>query len=750
MLKVLDLFAGIGGFALASEKEGLQTKQFVEISPRAQAVLKKNFPSVPVPIHGDIRTYIPDQSFDVISATFPCTNTSVAGDRKGIVDGDQSSLFFEVIRIIKDVRPKFVVFENPTGLLDCGMGRLLREVSEIGYDAEWQCISGPSIGSPTRRERVIIICYPSDSSFCRGKNRAKCWADTIREEISQVRANSHFPSIVGASDGAYSWVSDQLDTPGVEKRTQKHRMQSRVLIGKTLIPQYAQVAIKRIKYLNSFLVDAENKQETKLESAMPAAIPLWVIASEEEMNLSFSITTQRAEKLGVPDPLKTGVKTVSRRDWTDKHAQKWINNFNNGNKVHLAWSKLPMAKGAKKLGTFELVCAPYKEKLSDISLEDTVAEGGFWDTPQDYINEFSKGNPDREVWVIRWKNFRPIESLVDPRLECAKEEQHETTEVLVIGNHKAEEAENMFTFPGLIEIESQQKEVDQRIQELTKEYDRLEVEKQGMVKLNEEAIACVSNIEETKAQLDALNVSQEDVEAWGRNILHVLGMSHLIRSEMTDALKSANEENDRLLADIEDMKDEIASLKEENADLAMSANSGEETTLDQVVSSMREEMAENLATVNKENDFLRSEIARLQGENQILEDANQELNDQMQDLVKCAEHNRAFQVGDNVMEKSTSLVGSIADITDEGIEVFFHGEHNQTKTLNLDAIEFYNPKKFEILEQVVVNETQEIGTIRDLWEGDDGVMLAEVSIKENTLFAMRNEYRFDELTAISK
>ena len=169
MLKVLDLFSGIGGFALAGrmvnkklDREIFSTHQFVEIEPFCQKVLQKNFKGVPV--HDDITTYTahPGQ-FNLITAGFPCQDISSANiDGEGL-KGERSGLFFEVIRLIREIRPSYVVLENVSALLTGrsgrDMGAVLWELSQCGYDAQWSAVSACSVGAPHMRKRVFILAY---------------------------------------------------------------------------------------------------------------------------------------------------------------------------------------------------------------------------------------------------------------------------------------------------------------------------------------------------------------------------------------------------------------------------------------------------------------------------------------------------------------------------------------------------------------------------------------------------------------
>ena len=169
-LRMLDTFAGIGGFSYAATKlvGGYRTTQFIEIDPFCQKILKKHFPFTP--IHDDIRTFtaIPGQ-YDVICGGFPCQDISVAGGREGITEKSRSGLFYELMRVICLVRPKFVVMENVAAILNNGLDIVLGELSQAGYDAEWSVISASSLGACHRRSRWWLVAYPNGFR-CGGRN----------------------------------------------------------------------------------------------------------------------------------------------------------------------------------------------------------------------------------------------------------------------------------------------------------------------------------------------------------------------------------------------------------------------------------------------------------------------------------------------------------------------------------------------------------------------------------------------------
>lgn len=163
--KVLDLFSGFGGLSLGLERAGMETIVFCEIDEHPRKVLKKHWPDTP--IHEDVRTLDGRQyrgTVDVVCGGFPCQDLSQAGREKGF-DGERSSLYTEMLRIISECMPRYAVFENVTNLLSGESGRwfaqFLYDLAEVGYDAEWHCIPASIIGAAHHRDRVWIIAYPN-------------------------------------------------------------------------------------------------------------------------------------------------------------------------------------------------------------------------------------------------------------------------------------------------------------------------------------------------------------------------------------------------------------------------------------------------------------------------------------------------------------------------------------------------------------------------------------------------------------
>ena len=159
-----SLFAGIGGFDLGFERAGIKTIWQVEIDDYCRRVLAKHWPSVER--FSDVRGVGKDvlAPVDIVSGGFPCQDLSNAGKRAGI-DGERSGLWSEMHRVICELRPRYVVVENVAAMLVRGMGRVLGDLAEIGYDAEWDCFRASDFGAPHERERVFLIAYPHSNGL---------------------------------------------------------------------------------------------------------------------------------------------------------------------------------------------------------------------------------------------------------------------------------------------------------------------------------------------------------------------------------------------------------------------------------------------------------------------------------------------------------------------------------------------------------------------------------------------------------
>jgi DNA (cytosine-5)-methyltransferase 1 len=227
MLTIGSLFSGVGGFDLGLERTGhMQTVWFCEQDEFCQRVLAKHWPGVPC--HPDVRALVantgrgrlqpdgvgrglpvapegagrgeqrrpasidpagggspdgqvlvPVPYVDVLCGGFPCQDLSYAGRGAGL-DGERSGLWIEYARLIRELRPRYVIVENVSALLARGLGRVLGDLAACGYDAEWDCIPASAVGAPHRRDRVWLVAYPARDlragAASGGTERERAWS----------------------------------------------------------------------------------------------------------------------------------------------------------------------------------------------------------------------------------------------------------------------------------------------------------------------------------------------------------------------------------------------------------------------------------------------------------------------------------------------------------------------------------------------------------------------------------------------
>ena len=178
-----SLFDGISGFPLAAKLVGIETKWISEIDSYCLKLSKQNFPSAIQ--YGNIKELYSPEPVDIISGGFPCQDISISGGGKGIT-GERSGLYIEMLRIVDEIRPPYVVIENSPELLKKGFEKILYPLSEIGYNVEWQCVSGFMFGSQQDRERVYIIAYSQNVGIQGSPKEQIFWKQILSKPIERV------------------------------------------------------------------------------------------------------------------------------------------------------------------------------------------------------------------------------------------------------------------------------------------------------------------------------------------------------------------------------------------------------------------------------------------------------------------------------------------------------------------------------------------------------------------------------------
>ena len=201
MLKTLDLFSGIGGFAVGLEATNFfKTTCFVEQEPYCKEVLRHHFPEVP--ILGDIknvkRSDLPDPDPDVIVGGFPCQPFSSAGLQKA--QSDSRHLFPEMFRLIKECRPSWVIGENVIGIVKLGLDEVLTDLENEGYATRTFNIPACAVGAPHLRQRVWIIAHSDSKRKPNGAIDAQAQGELVAD-----------PSISGLQEHGYGQAEDAIE-----------------------------------------------------------------------------------------------------------------------------------------------------------------------------------------------------------------------------------------------------------------------------------------------------------------------------------------------------------------------------------------------------------------------------------------------------------------------------------------------------------------------------------------------------------
>ena len=220
-MRELALFAGAGGGILGGKMLGCRTVCAVEIEKYPRNVLlqrQRDGILEPFPIWDDVRTFDGKpwcRKVDVISGGFPCQDISSAGRGLGIERGERSGLWREYARIIREVRPRYCFVENSPMLASRGLGIVLGDLAEIGYNAAWKVLSAGDCGAPHERARMWIVAKDTDADgewelqpqrIVEEKRRRSC---DICEEVA---------------DAAEPRLQDRHGEPGGEVLAQSERL----------------------------------------------------------------------------------------------------------------------------------------------------------------------------------------------------------------------------------------------------------------------------------------------------------------------------------------------------------------------------------------------------------------------------------------------------------------------------------------------------------------------------------------------
>jgi len=244
-----SLFAGIGGFDLGVERAGCRVQWQVEIDPWCRQILAKHWPDVPR--YEDVREVGAHnlKPVDWIVGGFPCQDISIAGKQKGL-DGDRSGLWWEMRRVIGELRPQIVIVENVPNLVIREFDRVLGSLAELGYDCEWDIISAQDVGAAHLRKRVWIVAHSHGAGLEGHAEDVPCV-----EEPGWVAARSNGqapgPDICDASRiGQHQGWGFEPDVGRVAHGV-PHRVDRLRGLGNAVVPQVVEWIARRVIYYSA-------------------------------------------------------------------------------------------------------------------------------------------------------------------------------------------------------------------------------------------------------------------------------------------------------------------------------------------------------------------------------------------------------------------------------------------------------------------------------------------------------------------
>ena len=215
----LDLFSGIGGFAIAAKWNGFRTVGFCDNEPYAQAVLRKHWPDVP--IHSDIREVRGDlyAGITLLTGGFPCQPFSVAGKQRG--KADDRYLWPEMLRVIREARPSWIIGENVAGIVNMALDQVHIDLEAEGYEVESIIIPACGVDAPHRRDRVWIVAHAKGGERGRLQKQISKKGSQSCDQLSGIPSGlsgEFFPSNVADAES----IAIQRQRTGWIEKSQPH------------------------------------------------------------------------------------------------------------------------------------------------------------------------------------------------------------------------------------------------------------------------------------------------------------------------------------------------------------------------------------------------------------------------------------------------------------------------------------------------------------------------------------------------
>ena len=385
-MKHLDLFSGIGGFALGLQKVGFETVAFCDIEKYCQHLLKQKWNGIK--IYSDVREITKEkfkadgiESPEIITGGFPCQPFSVAGSRKGT--DDNRHLWPEMFRIIKEFKPRWIIGENVRGIVSIQDGLVFETVctdlESEGYEVQTFNIPAVGVGAPHKRERIWIVA----NSRCsiRGKQSSRNSESIGSRTFKKTERSTDTSKITGSSERAETMADTESKrtgennerlrsrTSGISGREGTTRIQEDVANSNTGNVEAGCERQRRIR--------EENTKERQSNN---------VTGSSEVMaNTNESISRER-QIFGNPNDKGRGASETRRESLQPEDRQTRTDNLGSGSEV--------MANTNSERQQEQCRPKSIQEEGNELECSSSQGGGNFWDIEPD-VGRVVNGLPGR-------------------------------------------------------------------------------------------------------------------------------------------------------------------------------------------------------------------------------------------------------------------------------------------------------------------------------------------------------------------
>jgi DNA (cytosine-5)-methyltransferase 1 len=385
-VKHLDLFSGIGGFALGLQKVGFETVAFCDIEKYCQHLLKQKWNGIK--IYSDVREITKEkfkadgiESPEIITGGFPCQPFSVAGSRKGT--DDNRHLWPEMFRIIKEFKPRWVIGENVRGIVSIQDGLVFETVctdlESEGYEVQTFNIPAVGVGAPHKRERIWIVAN-SRCSIRReqsSRNSESIGSRTFKEterstDTSKITGSSERAETMADTESKRTGENNERlrsRTSGISGREGTTRIQEDVANSNTGNVEAGCERQRRIR--------EENTKERQSNNATGS--------SEVMANTNESISRER-QIFGNPNDKGRGASETRRESLQPEDRQTRTDNLGSGSEV--------MANTNSERQQEQCRPKSIQEEGNELECSSSQSGGNFWDIEPD-VGRVVNGLPGR-------------------------------------------------------------------------------------------------------------------------------------------------------------------------------------------------------------------------------------------------------------------------------------------------------------------------------------------------------------------